>query len=71
MIPYLDLHTINAPYEADIKQALLDVVDSGWYLFGQKVSPSAESEMWSDMSEEALIPLSISCEDATMVHYLM
>lgn len=35
---YLDLHKLNAPYEADIKQALLDVVDSGWYLFGQQVS---------------------------------
>lgn len=38
MIPYLDLHTINAPYEADIKQSLLDVVDSGWYLFGKQVT---------------------------------
>lgn len=38
MIPYLDLHRLNAPYEADIKQALLGVVDSGWYLFGQQVS---------------------------------
>ena len=46
MIPYLDLHTINAPYEADIKQALLDVVDSGWYLFGQQVS-TFEQE-WAD-----------------------
>lgn len=46
MIPYLDLHTLNAPYEADIKQALLDVVDSGWYLFGKQVS-SFEQE-WAD-----------------------
>lgn len=37
MLPYLDLHRLNAPYEADIKQALLDVVDSGWYLFGTQV----------------------------------
>lgn len=36
--PYLDLHKLNAPYEADIKQALLDVVDSGWYLFGKQVT---------------------------------
>lgn len=34
---YLDLHTINAPYEERIKDALLRVVDSGWYLFGQEV----------------------------------
>lgn len=46
MIPYLDLHKLNAPYEAAIKQALLDVVDSGWYLFGQQVA-SFEQE-WSD-----------------------
>ncbi len=46
MIPYLDLHTINAPYEADIRQALLDVVDSGWYLFGQQVS--AFEREWAD-----------------------
>jgi len=46
LIPYLDLHTINAPYEEDIKQALLDVVDCGWYLFGKQVS-SFEQE-WAD-----------------------
>ena len=46
MIPYLDLHTINAPYEADIKQALLNVVDSGWYLFGQQVS--AFEQEWAN-----------------------
>ncbi len=46
MIPYLDLHTINAPYEVDIKQALLDVVDSGWYLFGQQVA--AFEQEWAD-----------------------
>ncbi len=35
---YLNLHAINAPYEQDIKNALLKVVDSGWYLFGKQVS---------------------------------
>lgn len=35
---YLNLHKLNAPYEAEIKQALLDVVDSGWYLFGKQVA---------------------------------
>ena len=49
MLPYLDLHTINAPYEAAIKQALLDVVDSGWYLFGQQVS--AFEQEWADYNE--------------------
>lgn len=37
MTEYLNLHTINAPYEAEIKEALLRVVDSGWYLFGHEV----------------------------------
>lgn len=46
MLPYLDLHSINSPYESDIKQALLGVVDSGWYLFGSQVS-SFEQE-WGD-----------------------
>lgn len=46
MISYLDLHKLNAPYEADIKQALLGVVDSGWYLFGTQVA-SFENE-WAD-----------------------
>ena len=35
---YLNLHAINAPYEAEIKNALLQVVDSGWYLFGCQVT---------------------------------
>lgn len=46
MIPYLDLHQLNAPYEADIKQALLNVVDSGWYLFGRQVSLFEQE--WAD-----------------------
>lgn len=37
MIPYLNLHTINAPYEAQIRKALSDVIDSGWYLHGSQV----------------------------------
>lgn len=37
MLQYLDLHKINEPYEKAIKEALLRVVDSGWYLFGHEV----------------------------------
>ena len=51
MIPYLDLHSLNAPYEADIKQTLLDVVDSGWYLFGRQVA--AFEQEWADYNEAA------------------
>ncbi len=38
MIDYLNLHKINAPYEARIKQAVANTIDSGWYLFGHEVS---------------------------------
>ncbi|MBP5716840.1 MAG: DegT/DnrJ/EryC1/StrS aminotransferase family protein, partial [Bacteroidales bacterium] len=38
MIPYLDLHIINAPYAEQIKSAMQRVVDSGWYLFGGEVA---------------------------------
>lgn len=51
MLPYLDLHTLNAPYEADIKQALLSVVDSGWYLFGRQVE--AFEHEWADYTGAA------------------
>lgn len=35
MIKYLDLHKINALHETEIRKALSDVVDSGWYLKGK------------------------------------
>jgi len=38
VIPYLDLHIINAPYAEQIKSAMQRVVDSGWYLFGGEVA---------------------------------
>ena len=44
-IPYLDLKQLNAPYEAELKEALAGVVNSGWYLFGRQVE-AFESE-WS------------------------
>lgn len=37
MIQYLDLKQVNAPYEDKIKEQLIGVVDSGWYLFGKQV----------------------------------
>lgn len=36
-IKYLNLKAINAPYQKEIEQAIHDVIDSGWYLQGQKV----------------------------------
>lgn len=35
---YLELKRINAPYEEEIRKAISDVVDSGWYLQGRAVA---------------------------------
>lgn len=37
MIPFLDLQKINAKYQLEIEQAVLEVVRSGWYIRGEKV----------------------------------
>jgi len=37
MIKFLDLQKINAQYAAELKQAAADVIDSGWYLQGERV----------------------------------
>jgi dTDP-4-amino-4,6-dideoxygalactose transaminase len=37
MIPFLDLHKINEPYEKDFHDTLQNVMDSGWYILGNEV----------------------------------
>jgi dTDP-4-amino-4,6-dideoxygalactose transaminase len=37
MIKFLDLQKINAQYAAELKQAAAEVIDSGWFLMGEKV----------------------------------
>jgi dTDP-4-amino-4,6-dideoxygalactose transaminase len=37
MIKFLDLQKINAQYEKELKQVANEVIDSGWYLLGQRV----------------------------------
>jgi len=37
MIKFLDLQKINAQYANELKQAVSEVIDSGWYLLGEKV----------------------------------
>ena len=37
MIKFLDLQKINNLYSAEIKKAANEVIDSGWYLLGEKV----------------------------------
>jgi len=38
MIKFLDLQKINAQYDAELKQAASEVIDSGWYLLGERVN---------------------------------
>lgn len=37
-IPFLDLKTINAAYREELIQAVIRVIDSGWYIQGQEVT---------------------------------
>ncbi|MHC1776996.1 MAG: DegT/DnrJ/EryC1/StrS family aminotransferase [Lentimicrobium sp.] len=37
MIQFLDLQNINAQYADELKQAAAEVIDSGWYLLGERV----------------------------------
>lgn len=37
MIKFLDLQKINSTYSEEIKEQILKVVDSGWYLLGEEV----------------------------------
>lgn len=38
MIKFLDLQKINAQYADELKQAASDVIDSGWFLMGEKLN---------------------------------
>lgn len=37
MIPFLDLKKTNEPYQAELEEAVLRVVRSGWYILGKEV----------------------------------
>jgi dTDP-4-amino-4,6-dideoxygalactose transaminase len=37
MIKFLDLQKINLQYAAELKNAAIEVIDSGWYLLGERV----------------------------------
>ena len=37
MIKFLDLQKINAQYSEDLKQVSAEIIDSGWYLLGERV----------------------------------
>jgi dTDP-4-amino-4,6-dideoxygalactose transaminase len=44
MIKFLDLQKINAQYSNELKQVVSEVIDSGWFLMGEKLS-SFESKL--------------------------
>jgi len=44
MIKFLDLQKINANYAAELKQVAAEVIDSGWYLMGNRLT-SFESKL--------------------------
>src|SRR3989338_10479720 len=37
MIPFFDLKTVNSQYRQELIDALIEVLDSGWYILGEKV----------------------------------
>jgi hypothetical protein len=39
MIKFIDLQRINAQYTDELKQMAAEVIESGWYLLGQRVNP--------------------------------
>jgi len=43
MIKFLDLQKINAQYAEELKQAASELIDSGWYLMGEKLSQFEEN----------------------------
>ena len=43
MIKFLDLQKINSQYAEEMKQAASEVIDSGWYLLGERVKQFEES----------------------------
>ncbi|GIU12395.1 aminotransferase [Shewanella sp. c952] len=45
-VKFLDLKKINSKYKSKIEKAVLDVIDSGWYILGNKVN-----EFESDFSK--------------------
>ena len=37
MIKFLDIQKINQQYAGELKKVAADVIDSGWYLLGERV----------------------------------
>jgi dTDP-4-amino-4,6-dideoxygalactose transaminase len=49
MIPFLNLKTYNAAYEAELYHAFQEVMDSGWYIMGNKLQ--AFEQAYADFNQ--------------------
>ncbi|HLN95576.1 MAG TPA: DegT/DnrJ/EryC1/StrS family aminotransferase, partial [Flavobacterium sp.] len=38
MIPFLDLHKVNEPFEADFRDRMQRFLDKGWYILGEETA---------------------------------
>jgi dTDP-4-amino-4,6-dideoxygalactose transaminase len=54
MIKFLDLQKMNAQYSAELKAVAAEVIDSGWYLLGNRVS-QFEAELSSYIGSKNVI----------------
>jgi hypothetical protein len=43
MIKFLDIQKINAQYANELKQIVSEVIDSGWYLLGERLKRFEEN----------------------------
>jgi dTDP-4-amino-4,6-dideoxygalactose transaminase len=55
MIKFLDLQKINQQYAADLKKVAAEVIDSGWYLLGERVKTFEK-----ELSEYLQVPHAIA-----------
>jgi len=55
MIKFLDLKKVNAQYSSELKAAANDIIDSGWYLLGNK-NEQFEKELQSYIKTKHVIP---------------
>ncbi|MBM3163385.1 MAG: aminotransferase, partial [Chlorobi bacterium] len=43
MVKFLDLREVNRQYADELKQTAIEVIDSGWYLLGERVARFEEN----------------------------
>ena len=66
MIPFLDLKTLNAPYEKELIQASTEVIQSGWYIHG-KACQNFEQEFSDFCGTEHCIGVANGLDALTLI----